>query len=264
MRFDFHTHTRYSDGKSILEMIDAAEEINLDAIGFSDHYIPSYDQSYRRIKLSDGQFLEKIYKKRSEAIGYFQDKTEVKLLEAIELDYHPDYEKKVKHILESISLDYSIGAVHFIKGKNLHHEFLFQDKSEQRRKEIVDIYFDRMKRLIESEMFDIVAHPDLVKRNSLFKDLVTDRHHKILLKALENSSTVFEINTGRIHQGLLSPEQNLLEKFQERGLRAVPGTDSHSSGRLKQRVNYFRENNLIEKYNLIEDLAELKKTRKEI
>lgn len=236
MDFDYHTHTNYSDGGSMSRMVRAAEELGLKQLGFADHANVSNRTPMKKYVRKFGFNLDMTYKRRRKAIQELQEETEIKLFDAVEMDYNPRDEKEVVEFLEKADFDYSIGSIHHIEDKNIHSRRYFEKKTEEEQYKAVDRYFELLVEMIESEIFDIAAHIDLVERNPALRGKPTTEQYEKVAKAFKKSSTVPEINGGRATYGLneLHPMHKFQEILESEGIKFTLGTDSHTAEELKE------------------------------
>lgn len=227
--YDYHVHSNYSDGAFLERMVSAAEAAGLDGIGVTDHcnVFPTPDgQAYKRAL---GFNLDITYERRREAIATIRTETEIELFDAVEMDYHPAYEASVASFLEAAGFDYAVGSVHELGGSNVHQRSHFADKPETERRELVERYFEKLVALIDSELFEIAAHLDLVERNPHLRGFATREQYERVADALERSRTVPEINAGRRLDGYgeFHPSPPFLDVLVDRDVAFTVGTDSH-------------------------------------
>lgn len=104
--------------------------------------------------------------------------------------------------------------------------------SDMKQLEFVDDYFDKLVRLVNSELFDVAAHLDLVERNSALRGIATSDHHERVASALEHSRTVPEINAGRVlgEYGRMHPTDEFMNVLLTHDIEFVLGSDSHKPG----------------------------------
>lgn len=125
----------------------------------------------------------------------------------------------------------------------------FVDVTEQRKEEAVRGYYDALRSLIESELFDVVAHLDVVERNSRLRGLSTEAQYEDILAALQDSRMIPEINAEQVFSDFDSvhPRPEFLDVLLAGGIRFIAGSDSHAPSELVERVDVllelFRERN---------------------
>lgn len=227
MRLDLHNHTilcNHATG-SVDEYIQKAIELGIDQYGFSDHAPMNYDPKYR-MDISQRQIYENWV---LEAKEKYKDK--IKILLAYEVDYLDGY--LLDEILNA-KVDYLIGSVHFLKNKSDMWGF---DNPEfigiYQSKDIDTIwieYFDAIKSMAKTGLFDIVGHLDLIK---VFKFLPKKDVRLIAKDALleiKKSNMILEINPAGLRKPINEtyPSKLLLEQAYELGINITFGSDAHS------------------------------------
>lgn len=226
MRLDLHNHTilcNHATG-SVDEYIQKAIELGIDQYGFSDHAPMNYDPKYR-MDISQRQIYENWV---LEAKEKYKDK--IKILLAYEVDYLDGY--LLDEILNA-KVDYLIGSVHFLKNKSDMWGF---DNPEfigiYQSKDIDTIwieYFDAIKSMAKTGLFDIVGHLDLIK---VFKFLPKKDVRLIAKDALleiKKSNMILEINPAGLRKPINEtyPSKLLLEQAYELGINITFGSDAH-------------------------------------
>ena len=220
-----------------------ADKLGLEKLGIADHCNVSGRSEIKLQSRELGFNLDQTYKRRKQALESLNKNYEVELLDAVEMDYHPDDEEEINHFLEKAKFQYSIGSVHRIENVNVQVEPYFKSFSKSKRRSIVEKYFKRQRKLVESEIFDIVSHIDLVERNKHLRGLATEEDYMKVIEALKNSKTIPEVNAGRINRGLeeFHPTPKFLELFREEDIPVTLGTDSHSPRELEERTPQLRD-----------------------
>ena len=227
MRVDLHNHTTLCNHATgtVEEYVQRAIELGIDEYGFSDHAPMNYDPKYR-MDVSQRSLYEKWVLDAKEKY-----KNEIKVLLGYEVDYLDGY------LLDEIinaKVDYLIGSVHFLKNKN---EMWGFDNPEfigvYESKDIDTIwieYFDAIKSVAKTGLFDIVGHLDLIK---VFKFLPKKDVRIIAKDALleiKKSNMVLEINPAGLRKPINEtyPSKQLLELAYELGIDITFGSDAHS------------------------------------
>jgi histidinol-phosphatase (PHP family) len=238
MRTDFHTHTTYSDGSDLGEMIAAAEQAGLTALGLTDHCIVTDDEFGRRAKYD----LVETYHQRREAIASARDATDLRLYDAAEVSYVEGTEPRIAAFLETADFAYTIGSVHFAGTYDYTSATQYATADASQRRAAVERYYDAVVALIESELFDVVGHLDLPERIPALRRHTTRTDYDRVARALSDSETVPEVNAGRVHQSLgrVHPDPGMLDLFGEYDTQFVLGSDSHTPSELSRRVPALR------------------------
>jgi histidinol-phosphatase (PHP family) len=235
---DYHVHSNYSDGRFLWSMVPAAAEAGFDAVGFADHCTVSGRDSMRRVRARMGFNLDRTYERRREAIASIADRFDLAVYDAVEMDYDPRDEAEIETFLADAGFDYSIGSVHYLDGVNVHFQGPFAAKSDGERRALVDRYVDKLVALVESELFEIAAHPDLLERNPVFRGLLSPEHYVRIAEAFAASRTVPEINAGRVldDYGDFHPTAEFLDVLLDHDVDVTLGTDSHAPEELEPRA----------------------------
>ncbi|WP_254543228.1 PHP domain-containing protein [Halomarina pelagica] len=246
MDYDYHVHSTYSDGSFLRWMVRAAERAGLEGVGIADHCNVSERESMVAAKRDHGFNLDLTHERRRSAIERVREDAAIDIFDAVELDYDPRDEDAIRRFLDGNEFDYAIGSVHTVDDLNVQVPSLFDDWSESDRRDLTDDYFDGLVALIESELFEIAAHPDLLERNPNLRGFATDEHYRRVAEAFERSRTVPELNAGRVLRdyGEFSPRPAFLSVLREYDVAVTLGSDSHRPDEIAprhERVREFRE-----------------------
>jgi histidinol-phosphatase (PHP family) len=227
LRVDLHNHTllcNHATG-TVNEYIERAIELGIDEYGFACHAPMNYDFKYR-MNIDQKVIYEKWI---NEAKEYYKNR--IKILLAYEVDYLDGY------ILDEVinsKVDYLIGSVHFLKNKNDLWGF---DNPEfigiYQSKDIDSIwieYFDAIKAMAKTSLFDIVGHFDLIKVFKFLPKKDVRIIAKDALKEIKKSNMVLEVNTSGFRKPIQEsyPSVPLLEMAYEMGIDITFSSDAHS------------------------------------
>jgi histidinol-phosphatase (PHP family) len=160
---------------------------------------------------------------------------------AVEVTYQASREEEIRGFLKGKELDYVIGSVHLVEdgqewamvSEEGRCERYFAQRSVR---EAYQPYFAEMRRAVESGLFDLIGHLDLVKRYgvrcygpfdlSLFAAEVRE-----ILKLAVERGVGLEINTSGLRQAPHEtyPGLEVLRWYRELGGRVLTvGSDAHS------------------------------------
>ena len=241
---DYHVHSNYSDGTQMPRMLAAAVDAGLDGVGFADHCNVSRREWLQEGKREYGFNLDQTYELRRQGIESLRKRYDLAVYDAVELDYDPQDEDDIEAFLAEANFDYVIGSVHRVDGTEVQSSAPFEDASESERRAVVDDYYDRLVSLVESELFEIAAHVDLVERTPQLRGYTTADHHEMVADAFARSRTVPEVNAGRALResyGEYHPEPDFLDRLRERGVDFVAGSDSHRPAEIRDRIPALSE-----------------------
>lgn len=243
MKFDAHVHTNYSDGDMIHRMVNAAERAGVEKLGLADHCNVLTGQGMERSRLVLGFNLDITYQRRRRAIEMIQERTDVNLFDAAEMDYEPEDEERIAEFVDEAGFDYLIGSVHYLEGANIHYVDRFKQLEEEELHRLVDHYFEKLVSLVRSGIVDIAAHIDLVERNPHLRGKATTSQYEKVAKAFRSSDTLPELNAGRSLHGLEAvhplPEFRRILVTEE--IPFTLGTDSHAGREIVDRTKHLRK-----------------------
>ncbi|ADD05947.1 PHP domain protein [Natrialba magadii ATCC 43099] len=240
---DFHVHSNYSDGSFLRGMVRAAESADLDGIGFADHCNVADRTGADSMRTLYGFNLDLTYERRREGIERVREETSVSIYDAVEMDYNPRDETKIEAFLDDAGFDYSIGSVHTVDGDNVQIPSAFTERTDDELNAVVDDYFDTLVSLIESELFDIAAHVDLIERTPPLRGRATTDHYRRVAQAFADSSTIPELNAGRAltDAEIVHPSSAFLSTLREYDVPVTIGSDSHRPGEIGKRATFLEE-----------------------
>nr|WP_277347291.1 PHP domain-containing protein [Halomicrobium mukohataei] len=240
--YDYHAHTNYSDGRYMFHMARAAAAAGIDGIGFTDHCTVTERAFRREERARYGFNLDETYERRRTGIESLRAETDVAIYDGVEMDYHPSDEDAIADFLAEADFDYAIGSVHELDGANVQVPSNYAGRSEATLDALVDEYFDRLVELIESELFDVAAHPDLIERTPPLAGRATEEQYRRVAAAFADSRTIPEINTGRAltDLDLVHPTAPFRSVLAEYDVSVTVGSDSHTPDEIEARVPFLR------------------------
>jgi histidinol-phosphatase (PHP family) len=238
MQRDYHVHSNYSDGSFLYLMLEAAEAAGLEAVGVADHCTVSERPALRRERDVFGFTLDATYERRREGIDHLRGEFDLRVYDAVEMDYVRGEDDRIAEFLAEAGFDYAVGSVHSVDGTNVQAAERFAGMDAAERRAVVDDYYDSLVALIDAELFEIAAHPDLIERNEHLRDLASEDHYERVAAAFADSRTVPEINAGRAlrEYGEVHPAPRFFEVLREHGVEFTLGTDAHRPGDVAPRV----------------------------
>jgi histidinol-phosphatase (PHP family) len=231
---DYHMHTplcRHATGEPE-EYARRAVERGVEEIGFSDHtpMPPSYDPDWRMRLDQYDDYIRMVERCRAAVPGL-----SIKL--GLEADFHPGTEGFVRDVIARHPLDYVIGSVHFIGDwgfDNPEHAARF---GERDLLAIYAEYYDLVARLARTRMFDILGHPDVIKK---FGHRPAGDYAPLERKALEavaDAGMALDVNTSGLFRPAkeIYPSLRMLKTARSMGIDVTFGSDAHDPGRVGDR-----------------------------
>ncbi|MGI6622876.1 MAG: histidinol-phosphatase [Clostridiaceae bacterium] len=234
----FHSHSRFDDGCDELEayLISAIAK-GFKVFGFSAH-APVIFESDWNMKL--GFFDEYI-----QTTELLKEKYSgiIEIYTGLETDYYPGcIDWRVKN-----GVDYTIGAIHFIKndatgvympldGNREEFEETLKNGFDNDICSLVKAYYGQIREMLMKMPPNIIAHLDVIKKNNIngrYFDEEDDYYREEVLKTLEIislSNTIVEVNTGGIARGYMLepyPSKWILEACLDMDIPVMVNSDSH-------------------------------------
>ncbi|MFB6138630.1 MAG: histidinol-phosphatase HisJ family protein [Halobacteriaceae archaeon] len=236
---DIHVHSSYSDGSDLAAMVQAAADAGLDGVGVADHCIVVDDDFGRRARYD----LVETYEERRADIEAVRAETPIDVFDAAEVSYVPDAEAEIAAFLDRADFEYTVGSVHFAGPYDYTGGAQYAHADEAARRAAVETYFETVVDLVESELFDVAGHLDLVQRIPPLRGFAERRHYEALAGAFADSRTVPEINAGHLTRayGEIHPEPRYLAFLRERGVEFALGTDAHRPHEVRERIAALEE-----------------------
>ncbi len=231
---DYHVHTSYCKHASgeMEEYVLAAIEMGIPEICFTDH-----------IPLSNGEDPE--HRMAIEELEPYLEKVailnrkyrEISVLAGIEADYVEGYETYLKEFLAGYHFDLVIMSVHFIRHwQNEQWVFNFEYSAETIPQQYHD-YFQAMHKGIETGLFDVVGHLDIIKRPG-FPVLDTNREDvEKVLTAVKKKGMSIELNTSGLRKPIseIYPAIEIVKMAIKKDIPFTTASDAHQP----QQVGYY-------------------------
>jgi len=150
----------------------------------------------------------------------------------IECDFVPGAEDRTASMLDSHPFDYVVGSVHFIGDYALDTEEFGVWEQSGDPDEVWRRYFETLAEAARSGLFDILAHPDLVKfwgsaRPAPQRD---PRHYyEPAVEAIAESGIAVEVSTAGLRKpvGEIYPSRGFAEMCVEAGADFALSSDAH-------------------------------------
>ncbi|QZT36184.1 histidinol-phosphatase [Halosquirtibacter xylanolyticus] len=236
MIFDYHIHTKYSDGVAThQEIIDKAVALGVDEIGFSDHY-GYYPNNWTTSRELLSKMVEEVLLQKSK-----QDK--IKVLLGLEVDFYPDRIEETKEVLSMYPFDYIMGSVHFINGDNFDSDPHHPIYSKYDINHLYELYYENFVAAVRSGMFDTMSHPDLIKKYNYYPTKDFSTLYREVAKVLVEEGVMVEYNTSGYSRPCndFFPSDEVTSIFLEEGVQFTIGSDSHKLDHLLRNYDLAKE-----------------------
>lgn len=224
---DCHVHTalcRHAVGTP-LEYVAAAEAAGVSVLTFTDH-LPLLDGSETDYAMRWHELPDYV----ADVMQLKHRDADPKVLLGIEADWVSGQEALLRETLEAMPFDVVLGSVHFIEG------WAFDDPDLQDRYAEWDIdalwmsYFNELTAAARSGLFDVMAHPDLIKKFGHMPSFDPTALYEQAAEAFASSGVAIEINTAGLRKPCaeLYPTMPFLRICRRHGVPATVGSDAHT------------------------------------
>lgn len=148
----------------------------------------------------------------------------------IEADYFPGYETYLEQQLASADFHYVLGSVH-PQLQEYRDAFWSGDPLEDQKR-----YFDMLAQAAETQLFDCISHPDLIK-NLTAPHWQPARLMDVIRRCLDrvaDAGIAMELNTSGRQKTIqeMNPFPGMLIEMQQRQIPVVIGADAHQPERV--------------------------------
>ena len=167
MLTDYHLHLRpdepgteaerYFTEENVGRYLEAAEAAGVAELGVSEHAYRFRDA----LAIWRHPFWEEQARDDLSAYCEFVRSTPLRL--GIEMDFVPGAEDRIATLLDAYDFDYVVGSVHFVGDTAVDHEGFDAWEATGDAERVWGRYFEMLAEAARSGLFDILAHPDLVK-----------------------------------------------------------------------------------------------------
>jgi histidinol-phosphatase (PHP family) len=233
---DYHLHLRQDDidataaehftEQNVDRYLAAAEEHGIEELGVSEH-VYRFAQA---LEIWDHPFWREQARDDLDAYAEFVRDTPLRL--GLETDYIPGAEDRISNLLGARDFDYVVGSVHFLGNRAVDHEGydVWEDEGDPDR--VWTRYFETLAEAARSGLFDILAHPDLVKvwgRGRPAPERDPRFYYEPAVEAISDSGIAVEISTAGLRKpvGELYPSRQFAEMCIEAGADFALSSDAH-------------------------------------
>ena len=162
--------------------------------------------------------------------GFVREQTDLRL--GIEADFVPGAEDRMDNLLEARDFDYVIGSVHFMRDGAVDMDDYSVWDSGRSADEIWRRYFQTIGEAASSGLFDVLAHPDLVKVWGGERPLPEGdlrRYYELAMDGIATSGIAVEVSTAGLRKRVaeLYPAPAFLSMALEAGAPVALSSDAH-------------------------------------
>jgi histidinol-phosphatase (PHP family) len=233
---DYHLHLRpdepdtpgerFFTGENVDRYLAAAEEAGIAEMGVSEH-VYRFTQA---LDLWRHPLWEQEARDDLDSYCEFVRTTPLRL--GLECDYIPAAEDRTAALLEARDFDYVVGSVHFLGDVAVDHPGWDVWESKGDPDEVWRRYFGSLAECARSGLFDILAHPDLVKVWGGARPL-PERDPRFFyepaVEAIAESGIAVEVSTAGLRKpvGELYPARAFAQMCVEAGASFALSSDAH-------------------------------------
>jgi histidinol-phosphatase (PHP family) len=236
MLTDYHLHLRpdelettpqrYFTAENVERYREAAAAAGIEELGVSEH-VYRFTQA---LALWRHPFWEEQARDDLDAYCEFVRGAGLKL--GVECDFVPGAEDRTANLLEAHDFDYVVGSVHFVGEAAVDHEGWDVWEGRGDADEVWRRYFEALAECARSGLFDILAHPDLVKvwgRARPLPERDPRHYYEPAVEAIAASGIAVELSTAGLRKpvGELYPSPAFAEMCVEAGAPFALSSDAH-------------------------------------
>ena len=166
---------------------------------------------------------------------FVREETDLRL--GIEADFVAGREDRIGALLDGRDWDYVVGSVHFLRDRSLDTEEYSVWGAGESPERVWRRYFETVAESARSGLYDIIAHPDLVKvwGSSVPRpDGDLRRYYEPAVEAFAEAGVAVELSTAgwRKPAGEQYPSLPFLEMLVDAGCPLALSSDAHEPGQL--------------------------------
>jgi histidinol-phosphatase (PHP family) len=240
MLTDYHTHLRpdasdtpperFFTESNLERYLEAAAARGIEELGFSEHVyrfreaLDVWRHPFWEECASDSldEYVEFLLRMRQRGHA-------VRL--GLEVDWIAGREKEIERLIEGHPWDYIIGSVHFIADRAVDHDGydIWLSSSPD---EVWAAYFEALGEAAASGLFDVLAHPDLVKvwgKERPAPPRPLRAYYEIAIERIAAAEVAIEVSTAGLRKpvGEIYPARELLDMCLEAGKPVTLSSDAH-------------------------------------
>jgi histidinol-phosphatase (PHP family) len=237
MLTDYHVHLRpddagteaakYFTAANAERYREAASEHGIAELGVSEH-IHRFSQALEIWR--HPWWVQNAVDDVDAYVEFVREETDLRV--GIEADFVPGREDATLSFLEAREWDYVVGSVHFLRDDAVDHEGWDVWNRHGDPKTVWRRYFETLGEAARSGMFDILAHPDLVKvwgdrRPVPEGDLRF--YYDLAMEGIAESGIAVEVSTAGLRKpvGEIYPDPAFLEMVIDAGNPIALSSDAH-------------------------------------
>jgi len=247
MLTDLHVHLRPDEPEATAERHftpanaeryrDVASERGIEALGVSEH-VHRFEQALKvwRHPFWEANAVDDL----DDYCAFVREQTDLAL--GIEADFVPGAEDRMANLLDEREWDYVIGSVHFLRDAAIDMRGEWDVWTSTDPEKVWKRYFETLGEAARSGIYDILAHPDLVKvwgRDVPQPGGDLRRFYDLAMDGIAESDVAIEVSTAGLRKpvGEIYPAPAFLEMCLEAGRPVALSSDAHVPNDLGHRYD---------------------------
>lgn len=217
----------------IEKFINKAVEMELDEINLLEHSIrftdfhPAFKEvreynAYQRKWFDEKALSARPLDEYKRLVDMVRSKSyPVKVSFGLEICYFEQHIDMLSSLVSDGFFDYVLGSVHWIDNWTFNqrkYQWLGRDVNK-----LYTRYFEMENTLVESGIFDIIAHPDLIRCHGIYPDYDLKPTYRELCKNIKKHNVALEMNTSKS----LGVNTEFFEIAKQEGVMLSTGSDAH-------------------------------------
>jgi histidinol-phosphatase (PHP family) len=163
-------------------------------------------------------------------VTFVREQTDLRL--GIEADFIPGRDDRMRSLLEGRDWDYVIGSIHFIADGAVDYDKYDVWNSGRSPDHVWRTYFTWLGELAATGMYDVLAHPDLVKMwgaQRPWPDKDLRFYYDLAMEQIADSGIAVEVSTAGLRKpvGEIYPSVQFLEMVLDAGNPIALSSDAH-------------------------------------
>jgi histidinol-phosphatase (PHP family) len=236
MLTDYHVHLRPDDlaataeehftAENVDRYLGRARDVGIGELGVAEH-VYRFEQA---LEIWRHPFWEEQARDDLDAYCEFVRTTPLRL--GIEMDYVPGAEDRIAALIEAREFDYVVGSVHFVGDRAVDHGGYDIWEADSDPDAVWARYFGQLAAAARSGLFEIIAHPDLVKMWGAARPAPHGdrrRYYEPAVEALAEADVAIEVSTAGLRKpvGELYPSGELARMCVEADIPFSLSSDAH-------------------------------------
>jgi histidinol-phosphatase (PHP family) len=163
--------------------------------------------------------------------GFVREETDLKL--GIEADFVPGREDRMAGLLDGRDWDYVVGSVHFLGDAAVDYDRYDVWTTGESADRVWRRYFEWLGEAAMSGLFDVLAHPDLVKhwgRERPWPERDPRYYYEVAMEGIAESGIAVELSTAGLRKPVaeIYPARAFLEMVLDAGNPIALSSDAHA------------------------------------